>query len=446
MISRQLLEWQTLPHGEGSDQIPEIMAARLSDLARKSIFAGRGLEGVLEHRRNGIRARGVIGVLAATGVQLEILPKIESRADGQGDPDKGQLRKRLVHMLCVAQNLRIDVSNISRLDWQRHTLLEILISLMVDQLKDAARRGMPRRYLAHSDDLPSLRGRLNVTRQFSVLAASPQRLACHYDELSPDIILNQAMKAAILHLGRLSSSEENQKKLRELSHIYADISDVPVSQIRWDSIIIDRNNRRWNDLVNLVRLLLGQRYQETSAGEQHGHGLLFEMNVLFERYLANQMRRMLAAPFPNLRVSAQSRGHSCLFDGERRLFQTKPDIIIYNKIGKPVLIIDAKWKKLSSQIEDKKQGISQSDVYQLMAYSQLYDCKKVMLIYPHRRAMGDERVWCDFGIGAGDAEARLFVASADLSSELTGEGSRMDGGETLKDQILSWISQAGLDG
>jgi 5-methylcytosine-specific restriction enzyme subunit McrC len=53
---------------------------------------------------------------------------------------------------------------------------------------------MPRRYLTHANDLPVLRGRLNVTRQFSALAADPSRLACHYDALTPDIALNKIMK------------------------------------------------------------------------------------------------------------------------------------------------------------------------------------------------------------------------------------------------------------
>ena len=55
---------------------------------------------------------------------------------------------------------------------------------------------MPRRYVGHEDDLSALRGRLDVKRQFTVLAASPQRLACRFDELSTDIALNRIMKAA----------------------------------------------------------------------------------------------------------------------------------------------------------------------------------------------------------------------------------------------------------
>ena len=57
----------------------------------------------------------------------------------------------------------------------------------------------------------TLRGRLDVVRQFSTLAASPDRLACRFDELSSDIPLNQIMKAAVAKLLRLSRAPQNQR-------------------------------------------------------------------------------------------------------------------------------------------------------------------------------------------------------------------------------------------
>ena len=31
---------------------------------------------------------------------------------------------------------------------------------------------------------------------------------------------------------------------------------------------------------------------------------------------------------------------------------------------------------------DRKKGVAQSDVYQMMAYARLYDCNRLMLLYP----------------------------------------------------------------
>lgn len=52
------------------------------------------------------------------------------------------------------------------------------------------------------------------------------------------------------------------------------------------------------------------------------------------------------------------------------------------------MIIDTKWKRLAASIDDAKQGVSQSDVYQMMAYGRLYECPRLMLLYPHHDELG----------------------------------------------------------
>ena len=172
--------------------IPAPQADRIAAKARTSIFSGLRSEGVLEHGRKGLRARGVVGVVATPDCQLEILPKIEGA--GESGVDEATLRYRLIHMLAMARDIRIDAGAMTQLGWQRDTILELLIPLYCSRLAKAVRQGRPRQYTGQEDDLPALRGRLNVTRQFSTLAVSPQKLACRFDALSPDIALNQVMR------------------------------------------------------------------------------------------------------------------------------------------------------------------------------------------------------------------------------------------------------------
>lgn len=46
-----------------------------------------------------------------------------------------------------------------------------------------------------------------------------------------------------------------------------------------------RTNRRWCDLLSLVRLVLSDRHQQTSTGTIESHALFFGMNILFEQYI-----------------------------------------------------------------------------------------------------------------------------------------------------------------
>lgn len=414
MPSYTLREWETLPHGGGEGSIAPELAARLVALTKTSTFAGPGGTGVLEDRRHELRARGVVGVLAAQGCSLEILPKIDVTPDADPEREKAAIRKRLVHMLAVALNLKIETGRITELDWQRETLLEILIRIFCDKLTEAVRRGMPRRYVGQEDDLTALRGTLDLPRQFTRHAANPGRLACRFDELSEDIALNHIMKAAVGHVSRMSRSAANLQRLRELAFVYADITEVPTPALNWGQVVIDRTNRAWQELFGMAQLFLRNRHQTTSSGSGQGTALLFEMNALFEEYVGRLVMRALAGT--DFQVTLQGGRLFCLtsLEDQSAVFQTKPDILICRD-RQVAHVIDTKWKRISARIDDPKQGVSQSDVYQMMAYAHLYKASRLTLLYPHHEALGDaEGVHARFHISG--QETLLETASVDVSN------------------------------
>lgn len=374
MIRRSIKEWGKIAFGDAEHQIPIWAADRLVATVRATRFEGVASSSVLEQGRNDLRAGQHVGVITAKDCSLEILPKI-------GDLQEGGVRQKLVHMLATVLDLSISAGALSALDWQNQDLLEILIGIFSRKLADGVRRGLPRRYVSKQDDLSALRGRLDVTRQFTTLAVAPQKLACIYDELSPDIGLNRIMKAAVLRLLQHARSGDNIRRLRELLLAYADISTMPVTALSFD-VHIDRGQSAWRELLDLAKLLLANRFQGVTAGDANGVSLLFEMNTLFEAYIAIKLRRSLSAA--GLQVKAQSGGKFCLRDetDSRQIFQTYPDIMI-SRGEEIVSIIDTKWKRISSLNDDRKQGVSQADIYQMMAYSQIYECRDMILLYPH---------------------------------------------------------------
>jgi 5-methylcytosine-specific restriction enzyme subunit McrC len=246
------------------------------------------------------------------------------------------IRRSLIHMLAVVLDLDISAGAAANFGWQKENLLEILICLFCDKLLAILHQGMPRRYVGHEDDLSALRGRLDVKRQFTVLTASPQRLACRFDELSTDIALNRIMKAAITRLMAISNNLENQRKLRELAFAYEDVTTLPVRSLGWDQVFIDRTNVGWSELFRFARLLLEGRFQSTTTGTAEGISLLFEMNTLFEEFVGRTIRRALAGT--NLRVDLQGPQSYALIDQKTnaRRFATDP-------ISSSVDMVDLCW-------------------------------------------------------------------------------------------------------
>lgn len=55
----------------------------------------------------------------------------------------------------------------------------------------------------------------------------------------------------------------------------------------------------------------------------------------------------------------------------------KPDLYIKNK-----MILDTKWKIPNDSEDEKKQGIAQSDLYQMFAYACKFKIYDIKLVYP----------------------------------------------------------------
>jgi 5-methylcytosine-specific restriction enzyme subunit McrC len=404
----QLFEWEARGF-EGDRAIP---AAEAEMLARAAAAPARRLKGAqraFELGRDSLTAQNLVGIVAVGGTSCEILPKIDRHAAG----DAASLRRQLIRMLAVAYDLPIADDAATTTESQNHTLLEVLITRFAALLHEAVRRGIPRFYVARDDDLPALRGRLDVARQFTALAAGPQLLACRYDEFSEDIALNQAMKAAVVRLRALARSPANQRALADLSLVYTDVAAVPPASLRWDGIVADRTNSRWQGLLRLARLILGDRFQNSTHGTAEGFSLLFDMNALFERYVER-----LIAPIASRhasRVVAQGGGRSCLHpeDGGAPLFATYPDMQIMR--GQQVVaVVDTKWKRLVDPTADRKMGVAQADLYQMMAYAQLYDCRSLILLYPHHAGLVGAMPR-NHRVVRGDGDVRLTVATVDLA-------------------------------
>lgn len=421
MTHRSIAEWGQLPvsakgcaKGFTVGEAEALVAA-----AREHPLGGENGTGILSDHRHFLKARQMVGVIAAAGCSLEILPKVDPDAPAEDTPT---VRRQLISLLDLALDLGIGEGGTLAMAHQAESLLDILIRSFAERLLAETRRGLPRRYVGCEDDLPVLRGRLDIARQFTVHAVRPDRLACRYDVLSSDIPLMRIMAASVLFLRSQARAPATQRILDELRFVFADISILPLSALPWDKVQIDRTNRRWESLYRLARLLVRRDWQTTrhQAHAHEGITLLFPMEKLFEDAVATLLRRALAGASwaRGIDVVVQGGARRCLGDwneegvAEGKHFATFPDIQL--KRGQEVLaIIDTKWKRLSANPLDAKRGVGQSDVYQMMAYARLYRCNRLMLLYPS--SPGSENLeFRRFGIH--DGHEMLALGAVDLSA------------------------------
>ncbi|MDE0192573.1 MAG: McrC family protein [Gammaproteobacteria bacterium] len=360
-FAASIREWQHLPIGP--NDVPTDAADRLHALAERETRRLRLPQPVLTRTaKPSLRAGQVVGVLSVPGASVEILPKI----GGEGE---GAVRCALTRMLAVAWGLRVADSEPALLATQREDLLEVIIRLFADRLLVAVRRGLPHRYRLREDDLPLLRGKLNVPRQLARYAIRADRLACSFDELSVDTPLNRVLKAAVVRLVAATRSAANSRRLAELIARFEFVGESanPIAE----PVRLDRTNTAFHRLQRMARLLLGGDWQSTTTGTVEGYALLFPMNELFEEFVGPTLRAAVS-PQP---VYLQHTGRYALEGQHRGLFALRPDIVVNGD-----LIIDTKWKALKP--DERTLGVEQSDVYQMLAYARAYEATRLVLLYP----------------------------------------------------------------
>jgi 5-methylcytosine-specific restriction enzyme subunit McrC len=100
---------------------------------------------------------------------------------------------------------------------------------------------------------------------------------------------------------------------------------------------------------------------------------LLPMEYVFEDFIYGFIEKELKE------VRAVSQGKSIHLD-ESKSFALKPDLFIQN--GDRSFIADTKYKIVYSDESDPKKGISQTDLYQMLAYSVRFNAEHINLYYP----------------------------------------------------------------
>jgi 5-methylcytosine-specific restriction enzyme subunit McrC len=193
----------------------------------------------------------------------------------------------------------------------------------------------------------------------------------------------------------------------ELAGLLAEIpssKDIQSDFRQWKN---DRLMAHYQPVRPWCELVLGQQMPLALRGKTQGISFLFPMEKLFERYLEVQLRKQLPAPYT---LKSQASSLSLCKHGDRDMFQLRPDLLVQQN-HKNVLVLDAKWKLISTNDKEKKYGLSQADFYQLFAYGHKYLSGKgeMLLIYPLTDSFKGVLPPFDFS-----TTLRLWVAPFDL--------------------------------
>lgn len=404
----------------------------LASLERINERAGQE---ILHLGRKGLRANALVGVVRAGDFIFEILPKIDCPSlqnPGNSTTGSGGLPSHspqvsashnLMAMLSYAYNLRLLEQEITGLWALPSPWLEVLTRLFAAGLRREIVSGLSQEYVAREETLSVLRGRWDIQRQLRQPGRDQAAFDVIYDDLSPDYPLNQVFRFVVEQLQGITRDPTSLALLADLSTWFRPVALLPqVTSEFLDSISFNRLNERFQPAFNLARMFLSGSAIQLAAGSQAACAFVFDMNMLFERFVAGFLARyrgeILPAQWQEISILPQSAGAAWYLahSGGKNLFRMRPDLLFMaRERPAPLLVVDTKYKRIAP--DNRKTGASPEDVYQMLAYAVRLQCARGLLLYPQ---VAGSAIRKRFKIDS--AGLRLSVATLNLNAPLEHPG------------------------
>lgn len=332
-----------------------------------------------------IQAKNYVGLIQMkNGFKIQILPKISLDDEDTGNK---KTKKLFIKMLRSMKDFPSKIFNNANLKMDQMNLYEIFINMYIQEVRELTKKGICSAYIQEEDNLNFYKGKLMISSHIKKNIVHKERFYVRYDEFQVNRPENRLIKSTLIKLQKLSSSAENKKEISKLLLYFEMIEPSKNYNKDFSETIINRNNKHYENLMRWSKVFLMNKSFTTFAGNTTARALLFPMEKVFEAYVAQNMKQ--AFNDMEWEISTQDKGYY-LFDTPRK-FALKPDIVITCRDDDDrQIILDTKWKSLIDN-PNKNYGISQTDMYQMYAYSKKYKTPEIWLLYPENEEMKKEK-------------------------------------------------------
>jgi 5-methylcytosine-specific restriction enzyme subunit McrC len=348
--------------------------------SQENIVEDKEYQGILEFDGNEAKAKNYIGFIQTEKEQIEIYPKVFRRFSLQGS-NTYLFHKHLFFWFDYCRKWKFPFTKVNLDKFNQLELPELIISLMADRIFEVVSRSPISLYEEVEESLQMPRGRINISRYVNqrLVRGDQHIIECDVEPLQYDNRLNRAIKYVSRILSNKARFIETRRKLDDILFLLDEVEDTPCTSRHLDTIRINSYYSDYLELVDICRLVLDQQLYNNQYYEQTQWSLLFPMEYIFEDFIAGYLEKHFSREW---KVEYQK---SEKYLTDERVFQMQHDIFLTNKADpKLKLIVDTKYKiRSAASKQDKKKGVSQSDLYQMTSYAFRRGCNTVLLLYPN---------------------------------------------------------------
>lgn len=331
---------------------------------------------------NRIIFRNYVGVIQVGNLTIEILPKADKISESTIEKQKWQ--GVLIDMLRQSGSIRLESMSDAKLRLKSASLLDIYFESFLSEVEDLVHQGLIRRYCQVSGNCFSLKGRIVFPRHLAENMINRERFFTSQMFYDRNNKFNQILRVALDVLERMSTNHYLVTHAHSLATYFEDIVRVEITRSTFENLVYARNTESYRKAIQFARLIILNYSPDVQYGRNNVLAILFDMNLLFERFIYGQLKREEAKQDEHL-ITFKAQVSRQFWSAAGMQKMIRPDIIANIGTGgnKQKVIIDTKWKIPGNGRPND------ADLRQIYTYNVQFGASRGLLVYPRIASMTD---------------------------------------------------------
>lgn len=352
-----VFEHETLRYDSGKNQISEDQFKALER------FYGEGVP-FYNLCYHGVQFKEYVGVIQIGNTLIEVLPKAD-----KNDRDEVAWRKILIGMLKAVGSFDINAPTESHLKIRPNTILDLYFEMFLKEVEYLLHNGLIKQYRKKEGNVSALKGNLLFGKQIQQNIVHQERFYVRHVTYDVFHTLHFILYKTIKLLQKINTNPKLHGRIGALLLHFPEMPEVKVTATTFERIVYNRKNQSYKKAIEIAKLLLLQYHPDLTKGANHVLALMFDMNILWEKFVFHSLRKAHHL----VKVEPQVSKHFWKPTGGYSV-RIRPDMVI--KYKDRIMVLDTKWKNL----DQYKPSVE--DLRQMFTYGHYFEALDTALIYP----------------------------------------------------------------
>ncbi|WP_159021464.1 McrC family protein [Formosa sp. L2A11] len=336
------------------------------------------------HKTKTLKSNKYVGVIHFKEQTINLLPKIFYKGEEPTENDVKTINKHILWWLSYCRKLKFP-NYVSSLNKEKADFFEILVYLFSKYTRELLNSAIYQNYSDVNEELSYVKGRIDFPAYIknNLSRARNHKVSCAFDAFIMDNEFNRGVKYVSKLLLSLTKEDQSRRFLNDIIFILNEVKGEPVSSDQMKRMSFNPMFSSFETIRDYCILFLENSVSFNYKSDLKLFAFLLPMEYVFEDFIFGFIDKEIED------IKAKAQVSKNYLDVDEN-FKLKPDLFL--QIGDRKCIADTKYKIVYTDETDPKKGISQNDLYQMLAYAVRNNVDEVLLYYPNTITRYQEKV------------------------------------------------------